>query len=587
MTIISTHLCWALIFLLISLIFLLLSLFISFTSISLVLDWSIFSSWFIDIKLRVTLDFFSSWFSFTVCLISSFVIFYSFFYIMPYNKHSYFIWLTCLFVFSMLLVINMTNMFFLILGWDGLGLISFFLIVFYQNQSSISSGLFTILINRVGDCFFIVSISFIFLYYPFSWGLVSLLFDTQHVLICFLLLTFMTKSAIYPFSPWLPLAIAAPTPISSLVHSSTLVTAGLYLIMRFSSLLYVDYSLMYFLLVLSIFTSFYAGINSLFEVDIKKLIALSTLSHLGFIGISFSSGLIYLAFFHLLVHALFKSLLFISIGEIITNLSHSQDVRFLSSGFFYTKSSSFIIITRLLNLLGLPSISGFFSKDLILERFNFSFSSFILLTLVFFNVFFTYYYTYRLFYFIFSCNKLTPFFLTHSASLLHSFIVLSLSAISVVFGFVWVNYISCYTIHVFVPRIWKFTPLILNFFVLFLLILNLKLFAFFNQACVYYFSNIIFLSCIMITISSNFFLASAFNIIKSIENGALTALINANFSQIHYVFSLNFFKVISLKPLRIILFSRFILFLLIILLDNIIYYFRLLLEQPFNRSNIV
>ena len=107
----------------------------------------------------------------------------------------------------------------------------------------------------------------------------------------------MTKRAIYPFSPWLPIAIAAPTPISALVHSSTLVTAGLYLIIRFSFFDLYEYKPNFFFLVFSVFTSFYAGLNTIFEVDLKKMIALSTLSNLGFIGLAFSSGLLYLAFF--------------------------------------------------------------------------------------------------------------------------------------------------------------------------------------------------------------------------------------------------------------------------------------------------
>ena len=148
-------------------------------------------------------------------------------------------------------------------------------------------------------------------------------------LVTFLVLTFMTKRAIYPFSPWLPIAIAAPTPISALVHSSTLVTAGLYFIMRYRYVLYSSPQVMKYLFIASLFTSFYAGINTMFEVDLKKLIALSTLSHLGFIGIAFSIGLLYLRFFHLLVHALFKSLLFMTIGDIMINLNHSQDHFFL------------------------------------------------------------------------------------------------------------------------------------------------------------------------------------------------------------------------------------------------------------------
>jgi NADH-ubiquinone oxidoreductase chain 5 len=218
----------------------------------------------------------------------------------------------------MLMVINITDFFFIMLGWDGLGLVSFFLIVFYQNYSSIYSGLFTVLINRVGDCFFIVSISFFLIISPYMWSSAS---QIPLFLLFLIVITFITKSAIYPFSPWLPLAIAAPTPISALVHSSTLVTAGLYLSMRFSFLLYSSSTLISFFLIVSVFTSFYAGLNAIFETDIKKLIALSTLSHLGFIGMAFSCGLLYLSFFHLIIHALFKSVLFISIFLLAHSLS--------------------------------------------------------------------------------------------------------------------------------------------------------------------------------------------------------------------------------------------------------------------------
>jgi len=166
----------------------------------------------------------------------------------------------------------------------------------------------------------------------------------------------------------------------------------------------------------------------------KKLIALSTLSHLGFIGIAFSCGLLYLSFFHLLVHALFKSLLFMAIGDIIINLFHSQDIRFLSSGYSFTKSSSYIIGVSLMNLLGLPFISGFFSKDLVLETCNFSIVSYIVLVVIFINVLFTFNYRYSLFYFIFSSLKTSSFFIYSSPILLHSVLLFSLSIVSVVFG---------------------------------------------------------------------------------------------------------------------------------------------------------
>ena len=166
----------------------------------------------------------------------------------------------------------------------------------------------------------------------------------------------------------------------------------------------------------------------------KKLIALSTLSHLGFIGIAFSCGLLYLSFFHLIIHALFKSVLFISIGDIITNLFHAQDIRFLSSGYYYTPFSFYIIAVRLLNLLGIPTMRGYFSKDLVLETCNFSYISFFIVFVIFLNVFFTYYYTYRLFYFSFSSVKFTPFTLTHTATLTHVIIMTIIRIVGVFFG---------------------------------------------------------------------------------------------------------------------------------------------------------
>jgi len=142
-----------------------------------------------------------------------------------------------------------------------------------------------------------------------------------------MLAAFITKTAIFPFRRWLPIAMAAPTPIRALVHRRTLVTAGLYLFMRFSAIFYRNYLLMKVLVILRIMTSFYAGAIAVVEHDFKKLIALSTLRHLGFILIRFRVGLTKFAFLHLVAHALFKSLLFLSFGGIMAMQRHRQDYR--------------------------------------------------------------------------------------------------------------------------------------------------------------------------------------------------------------------------------------------------------------------
>lgn len=349
---------------------------------------------------------------------------------------------------------------------------------------------------------------------------------TTSLVLCMLLLTFMTKSAIFPFSPWLPLAIAAPTPISALVHSSTLVTAGLYLMMRFSYLLYSSYSLMQLLLVLSLFTSFYAGINSIFEKDLKKMIALSTLSHLGFIGIAFSAGLLQLAFFHILTHALFKSLLFMTIGDIIINLNHSQDIRYLSSGMLYTPMSCIVMYVSILNLLGIPNISGYFSKDLVLEIINYSWLSPVVLSVLFLNVFFTYYYTYQLVFYSFQPIKVLPYQNFHAPSLLHTLCLLLIALSTLGFGYFFMRHICPFILFYPVPSLNKWLPLCISLVMFLHLFLNAKLFTSNNPTLNYYFSNMMYLSNVILRAASNLHYNLSFMLVKSLEIGVLRFSLN-------------------------------------------------------------
>lgn len=260
------------------------------------------------------------------------------------------------------------------------------------------------------------------------------------------------------------MAMAAPTPISALVHSSTLVTSGLYLIIRYSFLIYSFNGSTKVLAFLRIFTSFYAGLNSLVETDIKKLIALSTLSHLGFIRLTFSLGLLNLRFFHLLVHALFKSLLFMSMGDIMINLSHSQDIRYLSRGFCYTPVSSFFKSLASVNLLGLPSLRGFFSKDLILETFFFTNSSYVLVILLYLNVILTFSYTYKLISFRFQSIKLSSFLSFHKVSVLHICLLLVLTFSRLIFGVLFLSTVLETTFYLTTPLTIKLVPLLFNSF---------------------------------------------------------------------------------------------------------------------------
>nr|QSX43096.1 NADH dehydrogenase subunit 5 [Brachionus manjavacas] len=557
MTSLYMHMAWFTILFTSLVIFLMLAIYLTYMSQSLYISMNLFSLWNVDMSVSFYLDYMSLWFSVVVLLISSVVMIYSYFYMTPYSKSAYFLWLTNLFILSMLIVVNMSNLFFLMLGWDGLGLISFFLIVYYQNQSSITSGVFTLLMNRIGDSFFLVTIMLMFYYHPF----LTMFHSSIPTLLTLLLLvlTFMTKSAIYPFSPWLPLAMAAPTPISALVHSSTLVTAGLYLMMRYSYLLYSSYFLMKLLLVLSLFTSFYAGMNSIFEKDMKKLIALSTLSHLGFIGMAFSVGLLQLAFFHLLTHALFKSLLFMSMGDIMINLNHSQDIRYLSSGMTYTPMSSMIMYVSLLNLLGMPNTSGYFSKDLVLEMMNYSNVSILATLMVFLNVFFTYYYTYQLFFYSFQPIKVSPYLNHHPPMLIHTLSLLLMSVSTLVFGFFYMSHICYLNIFFPMPPLVKSMPIIINLTVFVVLYLNGKMPTSNNVMINYYFSNMMFLSNFMMTVKSNLYYNVSFMLVKSTEMGLFNFCLNGFTKDSFYSMSSLIMSISMLNPMKIILFSTFFL----------------------------
>lgn len=191
-----------------------------------------------------------------------------------------FSWLVFLFVLSIRFVIFVPNLVAILLGWDGLGLVSFLLVIYYQNYKSLAGGILTVLINRVGDVIILLRIGL--LCKEGSFGFFYLLGDRAVVLVCIMLVVAgITKRAQIPFSSWLPAAMAAPTPVSALVHSSTLVTAGVFLLIRFYSYLRAFTWFKPFLLFVATLTMLMAGIAANLENDLKKIIALSTLRQLG------------------------------------------------------------------------------------------------------------------------------------------------------------------------------------------------------------------------------------------------------------------------------------------------------------------
>uniref|UniRef100_UPI003002A8E0 NADH dehydrogenase subunit 5 n=1 Tax=Parotis marinata TaxID=1375935 RepID=UPI003002A8E0 len=362
------------------------------------LEWELISFSSMSIVMSILLDWMSLLFMMFVLLISSVVIFYSKSYMSSELNLNRFIILVLLFVFSMILLIISPNIISILLGWDGLGLVSYCLVIYYQNIKSYNAGMLTALSNRIGDVFILMVISWMMNYG--SWNYLFYLNFMKNDFSMFMIsmmiiIAAMTKSAQIPFSSWLPAAMAAPTPVSALVHSSTLVTAGVYLLIRFNLLL-IDMMFMKILMLLSGLTMFMAGISANYEFDLKKIIALSTLSQLGLMMSILSMGMPDLAFFHLLTHAMFKALLFMCAGVIIHMMMDIQDIRFMGG------IGSFIPLTALcmnisnMALCGIPFLAGFYSKDLILEMVSLSNLNFFIFLLYYISTGLTMFYSFRL-----------------------------------------------------------------------------------------------------------------------------------------------------------------------------------------------
>nr|ALG66384.1 NADH dehydrogenase subunit 5 [Orophyllus montanus] len=333
-------------------------------------EWELFSINSLVVVMSLLLDWMSLTFMGLVMFISALVVFYSGEYMLGDIYMNRFVSLVLLFVFSMVCLIISPNIISILLGWDGLGLVSYCLVIYYQNLKSYSAGMLTALSNRIGDVALLMVIALMvnvggwnFIYYldflmVDKWGL---------VISSLVVLAAFTKSAQIPFSSWLPAAMAAPTPVSALVHSSTLVTAGVYLLIRFDKLLMTYEYIASYLILIAMLTMFMSGIGANLEYDLKKIIALSTLSQLGLMVGTLAVGGSKLAFFHLLTHALFKALLFMCGGVIIHNMMNCQDIRYMGGLSLYMPITTGCFNVANLALCGMPFLAGYYSKDLILE----------------------------------------------------------------------------------------------------------------------------------------------------------------------------------------------------------------------------
>ncbi|MBA2408842.1 MAG: NADH-quinone oxidoreductase subunit L [Gammaproteobacteria bacterium] len=326
-----------------------------------------------------------------------------------------------LFTFAMLMLVMSNNFLQLFFGWEAVGLVSYLLIGFwYTRESAIRANLKAFLVNRVGDFGFVLGIAAIVAHtgsldytavfkhaQALAGETIAVLPSTEWSLmtvICILLfIGAMGKSAQMPLHVWLPDSMEGPTPISALIHAATMVTAGIFMVARMSPLFELSETALTLVMVIGALTAFFMGLVGLVQHDIKRVVAYSTLSQLGYMTVALGASAYAAGIFHLLTHAFFKSLLFLAAGSVIVALHHEQDMRRMGGLKKYMPVTYWTALAGSLALIGFPGFSGFFSKDAIIEAVHASHlpGAGLAYWLVLVAVFVTAVYTFRMFFLVF------------------------------------------------------------------------------------------------------------------------------------------------------------------------------------------
>jgi NADH-quinone oxidoreductase subunit L len=326
-----------------------------------------------------------------------------------------------LFTFSMLMLVMSNNFLQLFFGWEAVGLVSYLLIGFYvKRESAIFANLKAFVVNRVGDFGFILGIAAIAMYTgtldygeafqrapQFAQTTINVWGDQTWSLmtvICILLfIGAMGKSAQVPLHVWLPDSMEGPTPISALIHAATMVTAGIFMVARMSPLYELSETALSFVLIIGATTAFFMGLIGIVQNDIKRVIAYSTLSQLGYMVAALGASAYAAGLFHLMTHAFFKALLFLAAGSVIIGMHHDQDIRNMGGVRKYMRITHWTFLIGTLALIGFPGFAGFYSKDAIIEAVHHSqiFGSGYAHLLLVAGVFVTALYSFRLYFIVF------------------------------------------------------------------------------------------------------------------------------------------------------------------------------------------
>jgi len=326
-----------------------------------------------------------------------------------------------LFTFAMLMLVMANNFLQLFFGWEAVGLVSYLLIGFwYTRPTAVFANMKAFLVNRVGDFGFLLGIGAVVLYTnsldynevfaaaPSLAGETMNLFGSTEWAVmsvtCILLfIGAMGKSAQVPLHVWLPDSMEGPTPISALIHAATMVTAGIFMVARMSPLFEMSETALSFVLIIGAITAFFMGLIGIVQNDIKRVVAYSTLSQLGYMTVALGVSAYSVAVFHLMTHAFFKALLFLAAGSVIIGMHHEQDIRKMGGLKKYMPITYWTSLIGSLALIGFPFLSGFYSKDLIIEAVHASNipGADIAYWAVLLGVFVTAFYSFRLFFLVF------------------------------------------------------------------------------------------------------------------------------------------------------------------------------------------
>ncbi|HEC17163.1 MAG TPA: NADH-quinone oxidoreductase subunit L [Sedimenticola sp.] len=336
------------------------------------------------------------------------------------NSYQRFFSYISLFTFSMLMLVMSNNFLQLFFGWEAVGLVSYLLIGFWSvRESAIFANLKAFLVNRVGDFGFLLGIAAVAMYfnsisYVDVFAKAPELADTQ-IQICGVSLSLMSvicillfigamgKSAQVPLHVWLPDSMEGPTPISALIHAATMVTAGIFMVARMSPLYELSETALSFVLIIGATTAFFTGLIGIVQNDIKRVVAYSTLSQLGYMTVALGASAYAAGIFHLMTHAFFKALLFLAAGSVIIAMHHDQDIRNMGGLKKYMPITYWTSLIGTLALIGFPGMSGFFSKDSIIEAVHHSSipGSGYAYLMVILGVFVTALYSFRMFFLVF------------------------------------------------------------------------------------------------------------------------------------------------------------------------------------------